>query len=147
MLFTTISALSLLSSLTVASYLEGRQKDSNCSAIHIITARASTEPPGEGILSTLADLIQNSNQGVTRESVQYPATLNNYVSSSTKGTTALTKQLTGYTQSCPNAKVVLLGYSQGAHIIGDTMCGGGEAPGLGPATPPIDAAVGEKGTP
>lgn len=42
-----------------------------------------------------------------------------------------------YTDTCKNAKVVLLGYSQGAQVVGDVMCGGGGAFGLGPSTPPI----------
>lgn len=146
MFYTAIIALCSFSRLISASQLEGRQTANNCSDIHIVTARASTEQPGEGVIGSLAKLIQDNNQGVTRDNVQYPATLKEYASSSSKGTAALTKQLTNYTEACPNSKVVLLGYSQGAHVIGDVMCGGGEAPGLGPSTPPIDAAVGEKGT-
>lgn len=145
MLYTTTFALSLLSCVAASSHSKGQQQANNCSDIHIITARASTEPPGEGIIGTLATLIQNSNQGVTRDSVQYPATFQNYAISSAMGTSQLTKQLTAYTKDCPSVKVVLLGYSQGAHVLGDTMCGGGEARGLGPTTPPIDTAVGEKG--
>lgn len=41
--------------------------------------------------------------------------------------------------SCPEAKIVLLGYSQGAHVIGNTLCGGAFA------EQGIDLRIGDKG--
>jgi len=82
------------------------------SPLHIIAARASTESPGPWVTGSLATLIQNSNPGTDLESVNYPATINNYASSSAQGTAALTAQITAYVNSCPSSKVVLLGYSQ-----------------------------------
>lgn len=123
--------------------LAGRQAD--CSAIHIITARASTEPAGEGIIGGVADGIEESNSGVTREAVDYPAKLFPYASSSEQGTEALTEQLTAYVNNCPESKVFLLGYSQGAHVIGDVLCGGGGVPGIGSESPPISTEIGDKG--
>ena len=37
----------------------------------------------------------------------------------------------------------MLGYSQGAHILLDSLCGGGGEVGLGPETPPIGTAIGD----
>lgn len=120
-----------------------------CSAVHILSGRGSTETVPEGSMETLAALIQSSyspTSAVTRESVTYPATLQNYASSSAQGTKAVTKQLTAYVNRCPDAKIVLLGYSQGAQIILDSLCGGGDpAEGLGPETPPISQTIGNKG--
>src|SRR5262245_61586678 len=66
----------------------------DCAAVHIITARASTEAPGEGILSALVDqIIDQSNQSITRAAVNYPATLNNYASSQAQGVTAMKNML------------------------------------------------------
>jgi acetylxylan esterase len=112
-----------------------------CAAVHIITARASTEAPGEGITGALIDqIIDTSNQSITRASVSYPATLNNYASSSAQGVTALKAQLTSQVQSCPNQKIVLAGYSQGAHVILDVLGGGGGG-SLGATTPPIATSI------
>jgi acetylxylan esterase len=112
-----------------------------CAAVHIITARASTEAPGEGITGALIDqIIATSNQSITRASVSYPATLNNYASSSAQGVTALKAQLTSQVQSCPDQKIVLAGYSQGAHVILDVLGGGGGG-SLGATTPPIAASI------
>ena len=137
---------SIIVDLVLASHhFEKPITAANCSAIHIITARASTEPAGEGVIGSLATLIQNGNQGVTREAVCYPATLSNYASSSSKGTSAMTDQLSTYVSTCPDSKIVLLGYSQGAQVVGDTMCGGGGAPGLGSETPPVNGSLTDKG--
>jgi hypothetical protein len=115
---------------------------SGCAAVSIITARASTEQPGEGITGQLVTAIVNaSNQTVSRASVSYPATLQNYASSSLQGIQALTSQLTTLVQNCPNTKVVLLGYSQGAHVVLDVL-GGGQGGSLGTATAPISSSIG-----
>ena len=139
---TTVTML-LSSSMAAAGPITGRQ--SECSPIHIIAARASTEPAGEGIIGGVADGIVESNSDVSREAVDYPAKLIPYDSSSQEGTEALTEQLTAYTSDCPDSKVVLLGYSQGAHIIGDVLCGGGGVPGIGDESPPISTDIGDKG--
>ena len=61
----------------------------------------------------------------TIEAIDYPATLTDYGSSSAAGTAAMTVALNNVAIECPSTKVVLMGYSQGAHVVGDTMCGGG----------------------
>jgi acetylxylan esterase len=112
-----------------------------CAAVSIITARASTEAAGEGITGALAQAIQrDSNQTVSRASVSYPATLGNYAGSSRQGIDALKAQLTNLVNSCPNTKVVLLGYSQGAHVVGDVL-GGGQGGGLGATTAPVASNI------
>jgi hypothetical protein len=117
------------------------QAATTCAAVHIITARASTEAPGEGITGALVTQIINaSQQTVDRASVDYPATLNNYASSSSQGVAALKQMLTTQVQSCPNQKIVLAGYSQGAHVILDVLGGGGGG-SLGATTPPIAASI------
>lgn len=112
-----------------------------CAAVSIITARASTEAPGEGITGALVTQIVNSSQQtVSRASVDYPATLTNYAQSSLQGINALKAQLTSLVNACPSTKVVLLGYSQGAHVVGDVL-GGGQGGSLGASTPPISSAI------
>lgn len=114
---------------------------SGCAAVAVITARASGEPAGEGITGALVTQIVNtSKQTVSRASVTYPASLSNYLSSSAQGTSALKTQLTNQVQACPNQKIVLLGYSQGAQIVLDALGGGGSGI-LGGATAPVAATV------
>ncbi|PGH13978.1 hypothetical protein AJ80_06118 [Polytolypa hystricis UAMH7299] len=120
------------------------EKRQSCAPVHIITARASTERAGEGIIGSVASNIVRANPGTTRDSVDYPALLFPYASSSSQGVSALTEQLTDFVNQCPDSKVVLLGYSQGAHVIGDTLCGGGGVAGIGSATPPISTEVSDK---
>jgi hypothetical protein len=112
-----------------------------CAQVSIITARASTEAAGEGITGALVTQVVNaSTQTVSRASVNYPATLNNYANSSLQGINALKTQLTNLVNSCPNTKVVLMGYSQGAHVVGDVL-GGGQGGSLGTATAPIASNI------
>jgi cutinase len=46
--------------------------------------------------------------------------------------------------ACPTAKIVLMGYSQGAHVVGDVLAGSGA--GLGRATQPLAAGTAAKVT-
>lgn len=117
------------------------QPATTCVDVAIITARASTEAPGEGITGNLVDqIISTSTQTISRAAVDYPATLTNYASSSLQGINALTTQLTNEVTNCPNEKIVLLGYSQGAHVVLDVI-GGGQGGSLGTATPPISSTI------
>ena len=112
-----------------------------CAQVSIITARASTENAGEGITGALVTQVVNaSTQTVSRAAVSYPATLNNYNNSSLQGINALKTQLTNLVNSCPSTKVVLMGYSQGAHVVADVL-GGGQGGNLGTATPAIAANI------
>lgn len=86
---------------------------SPCADVHIIAARASTEPPGAGIIGALVTQVQQtSTQTVSTVAVNYPATLTNYPSSSAQGTAATKTLLTNQAAACPNQKIVLVGYSQ-----------------------------------
>lgn len=113
----------------------------DCADVHVITARGSTEAPGEGSTGALVTQIVNaSDQTVSRAAVDYPATLTNYANSSARGVSALTTQLTRQVDKCPDQKIVLTGFSQGAHVVLDVLGGGGGGV-LGTATPPISPAV------
>jgi len=93
-----------------------------CAAVHVITARASTEAPGEGIIGAVVDrIVSGSRQTVSREAIVYPATLTNYLNSEGQGVTAMKSRLSAKVSSCPNTKIVLTGYSQGAHVSGDVL--------------------------
>lgn len=113
----------------------------DCADVQVITARGSTEAPGEGSTGALVtQIVKASDQTVSRAAVDYPATLTNYANSSAQGVSALTTQLTRQVAKCPDQKIVLAGFSQGAHVVLDVLGGGGGGV-LGKATPPISASI------
>jgi hypothetical protein len=141
-------AITVVGGLTATSLVALNQagavtaRGADCADVHVITARASTERPGEGVTAALVSRIVNtSDQTVSRAPVDYPATLTNYANSAGRGVAALTTQLTEQVQECPDQKIVLAGYSQGAHVVLDVLGGGGGGV-LGRATAPIDASIG-----
>jgi acetylxylan esterase len=129
---------------TAGSSLQNTTSSTACAPLHIIVVRASTERPSQGIIGTLSNLITTALPSTTVEWIHYPARLMpDYPWSAYNGTMNATKQLTEYVDRCggsngKEATVVLMGYSQGAQVIGDVMCGGGGS-GLGvPGTNPVD---------
>lgn len=89
-----------------------------CTDIRIITARASTESPGEGIIGALASAIQlGTSKSVTRTSVSYPAVLAPYAPSVASGVAAMKADIIAAVDACPSQKIVLLGYSQGGEFL------------------------------
>jgi acetylxylan esterase len=116
---------------------------SGCAAVNIITARASTESPGEGITGSLVTQIVNSSrQTVSREAVSYPATLTNYTSSESAGVANAEQELTTAVRNCPSQKQVLLGYSQGAEVVMDVIAGNAETGGtVGPVSTSVSSHI------
>jgi acetylxylan esterase len=89
-----------------------------CSRVHLLVGRgsgeaaASTGATGMGTTKSLVEDIEKAITGVTHEAIDYPAKLSPYPQSSSAGTNAVVKQTTAYVKRCPNAKIVLMGYSQ-----------------------------------
>ena len=92
-------------------------------AVHLIVARASLEPPGFGVLSNISTRVIEQLPGSNAEAVVYPATLDGYQNSEGQGVAAMTQLVNSYAQACPSSKMVLMGYSQGAQVTADTVCG------------------------
>ncbi|EEP75705.1 predicted protein [Uncinocarpus reesii 1704] len=123
-LLSIIAALALNSVVSSGSPLPKVADD--CAPIHILSARGSNQPQGEGpTLSPLVDAIVGAHPEASRDSIVWPALILPYDVNSHNGTLAATAALTAYVKKCPDSKIVILGYSQGAHIIGDSLCGGG----------------------
>lgn len=95
---------------TPAVKLEERQ--SGCHDVHIFLARGTSEPyPGRQ--SAVVSAICNGISNCGYEDINYPASTNpSYCSSVEAGITGGTSQITAYVNRCPNAKLVLSGYSQ-----------------------------------
>lgn len=120
------------------------QITTNCSTgVHIICTRASTEAPGPGIIGAIANRVAAQIPNSDIVSTEYPALLNPYIDSETAGVTALNKLLNDYTTSCPCSKVVLMGYSQGAQVTADVLCGASET--NFPTTQGVSECVASKG--
>ncbi|TDZ16226.1 Acetylxylan esterase 2 [Colletotrichum orbiculare MAFF 240422] len=125
-----------------ASALVPRQAAGCATGVHMIVARASTERPGPGIIGGVANRVQSQIPGSDMVSVDYPAQLNPYQPSQRAGVTAMTKLVQDYATQCPQSKMVLMGYSQGAHVTADVLCGTSE-PNF-PATQPVAADIADK---
>ncbi|WP_226351078.1 MULTISPECIES: cutinase family protein [unclassified Pseudonocardia] len=98
-----------------------------CPQIETIAVRGSTEAQGGGsIAGPQASSIQSrSAQTVRTHDLVYPASLGNYASSVRQGVSALRSRLAATSAQCPSTRFVLIGYSQGAQVIGDTLAAGG----------------------
>lgn len=59
--------------------------------------------------------------------------LEGYPESAAVGASRLKEILRKHTDACPEQKIVLLGYSQGAQVVGDAIAGGGGGE-MGPIT-------------
>src|ERR1700685_3589759 len=148
----TVSVVAVGASLAVqaAPALAVASSNSPCATVQNIVARASTEAQGPGVIGALSEEIQKGVKAtVSERSVVYPAALTPYEPSVVKGDEAIKKELTEEVEACPSQKIVLLGYSQGAQIVGDVLGGGGgnksvDGAGDGPATPPAAAFATEK---
>ncbi|KAK2770693.1 hypothetical protein FQN53_005383 [Emmonsiellopsis sp. PD_33] len=108
-----------------------------CAPLTILSARGSSESPGEGRLAAIADILTSTHANSVRRALDYPAKIFPYFPSLVDGINALVNLLNSTLTTCPDSKFVLMGYSQGAHVIGDVLCGG-------TLTWPVGEGVGEK---
>jgi acetylxylan esterase len=105
---------------------------SDCRPFHIFITRGSDEPyPGR--LGNLTQEICSSVGGTKEcgfESVEYPAKstawgVDEWCKSASAGAKNGQAQIKAYAEKCPNAKLILLGFSQGAAVTQDMLGGGG----------------------
>ncbi|CAK7203036.1 hypothetical protein SEUCBS139899_005765 [Sporothrix eucalyptigena] len=82
----------------------------------------------------VADKIAAQIPGSIVAGIEYPASdpdpdngpfnLTTYYLSENQGVQATMNQVTAYHAACPNSQIALIGFSQGAQIIADALCGG-----------------------
>lgn len=109
--------------------------------VHIIAARGSQEDAGPGRIGELAQHIISRVPDSDIRSVNYPAKFDDdesYAHSEHQGTLAMTRLVRNYVEMCRHSKVVLLGFSQGAQVVGDVLCG--SSSDMTPKTDPLDAS-------
>ncbi|KAH8890112.1 alpha/beta-hydrolase [Thozetella sp. PMI_491] len=141
---TILASLSLFPLALGAPAPDIEKRQAACQSVHIFLARGTSEPyPGRQSAIVSAACSGLSSCGY--EDITYPADFNTYCSSVYAGVTGGTSQITAYAARCPNAKIILSGYSQGAQVLGDILGGGGGTSsgctqptnvGLNPATSP-----------
>src|SRR6201997_3543922 len=90
-----------------------------CSDVEVVFARGTNEPPGVGgvgqaFVDSLRSKVPGRSVGVY--AVNYPAT-DDFVRSSLAGAGDATTHIQSMVANCPNTKMVLGGYSQGAGVI------------------------------
>lgn len=116
----------------------------SCPNVKVFGARETTAPPGFGSASTVVNLIEQANSGATSESIVYPAAGGNvYAASVTAGVAAVANQTKTFNQMCPESKIVMVGYSQGAQIVDDAFCGGPDGTSLNTTAASISLGVGK----
>ena len=92
---------------------------------------------------TLEGQLQQDGRTITAEAVEYPAIdvpedagvldWADFIGSVDKGTAALGGQYAAFTQRCPDTKVVLAGYSQGAMVVHRNLHALADSPNLAAA--------------
>jgi acetylxylan esterase len=84
-----------------------------CPQVHVFGARETTAPPGFGSAGTLVDLVLRAFPDATSEAIDYPAAGgDDYASSVSDGIIAVVGQLQLFAKLCPDAVIIMHGYSQ-----------------------------------
>lgn len=94
-----------------------------CSDVDVVVARGTGEPGRLGLIvgDPVFSAIQREVSGLTLSShaVDYPASTS--PSSPTTGNRALVNHVTSQAQECPDQRFILVGYSQGANVVGNSL--------------------------
>ncbi|KAH7370206.1 Alpha/Beta hydrolase protein [Rhexocercosporidium sp. MPI-PUGE-AT-0058] len=131
--------------LAVARPVQAIDACSNtCDDVHLFLARGNNEPyPGrqQAIVAATCDGLSSCGY----EDLIYSALYTDLSCQTTyDGTIAGHTQMAAYAAKCPNSKLILAGYSQGAQIVTDILGGGGGLSFNGcnqPSTPALDRAT------
>jgi acetylxylan esterase len=103
------------------------QKQECAKGLHLIVARGSDEDAGVGKIGAVADLVADRIDDSKIVALDYPATVDDpvYLDSVKAGAKQLRDDVRDYIKACPDSKLAVLGYSQGAQVAEDALCAGG----------------------
>lgn len=121
------SILALAAAAVIPSVSAQNGGNTTCAqGLYMIVARGSNEPEGEGRLGPIVDTVLGRIRGSDAIGLDYPATIDDpvYMESVAEGGKAMKSAVEEYHDACPNGRIAVLGYSQGAHISLDALCGG-----------------------
>ncbi|MGH3522693.1 MAG: cutinase family protein [Mycobacterium sp.] len=113
-----------------------------CPDVEVTFARATTEPPGVGgVGQAFVDSLRSQVGGRSVEvyPVNYPAS-DDFAPSASAGASDASAHVQAMAANCPNTKMVLGGYSQGAMVIDLITIAQFPVAGFTPATLPADVA-------
>lgn len=120
-------ALPFVSLLLAASASAQDDNGVTCvDGLYLIVARGTGEPEGTGTMGVLADDVAERVQDSEVVGLDYPATLADpiYIDSLQDGASELKVTIARYSDNCPDGKIAVLGYSQGAQVSLNALCGG-----------------------
>ncbi|KAJ6450112.1 putative acetyl xylan esterase [Mycena sanguinolenta] len=101
-----------------------------CPEVHVFGARETTVASGYGSAASVVSAIQSAFPGTTAEAMNYPACGGqascgdvSYAQSVIDGVAAVASQVNTFNSQCPNAVLVLVGYSQvsGGRVVKSWM--------------------------
>lgn len=105
-----------------------RARSTACEDVHIFLARGWKEdyPGRQGVLVDAICAGTTTTSACGYEDVVFDdSATSSYGPAVYQGATASIAQITAYADACPDAQIVLSGYSEGAHALGDALAGGG----------------------
>ena len=140
----TLGAAALVAGASLIAPAASASADEDCPDIDVIFARGTGEPPGLGdVGQAFVDALSSKvgARSVGSYAVNYPATLN--VLHAAQGANDVTNHMNYMAGNCPNTRMVLGGFSQGAYVM-DIVAGTG-IPSLGFHGAPAPDVAGDVG--
>lgn len=118
-----LAALSLVGGAGVATVSAPSASAAACSDIDVVAARGTFEPGnlglivGDPVYSALQRKLTGRN--LTSYKVNYPADLS--LTSAAQGNADLVNHVNSQAAACPNQRFILVGYSQGANVVDNSI--------------------------
>ncbi|QOV36222.1 cutinase family protein [Streptomyces ferrugineus] len=118
-----LAALALLGGASVATLTAPSASAAACSDIEVVAARGTFEPGtlgfivGDPVYSALQKKL--TGKSLSSYKVNYPADLS--PTSAAQGNADLVNHVNGQASACPNQRFILVGYSQGANVVDNSI--------------------------
>ncbi|MFJ6086744.1 cutinase family protein [Streptomyces sp. NPDC092369] len=142
-----LAALSLVGGAGLATLTAPSASAAACSDIDVVAARGTFEPGtlglivGDPVFSALQKKITGRN--LSNYAVNYPADLS--LTSAAQGNADLVNHVNSQASACPNQRFILVGYSQGANVVDNSIGISSDGAVVGsPIVATIPAAVGPR---
>ncbi|MGW1215935.1 cutinase family protein [Streptomyces sp. NPDC002499] len=142
-----LAALSLVGGAGLATLTAPTASAAACSDIDVVAARGTFEPGtlglivGDPVFSALQKKI--TGKSLSSYAVNYPADLS--LTSAAQGNADLVNHVNAQAAACPNQRFILVGYSQGANVVDNSIGISSDGAVVGsPIVATIPAAVGPR---
>ena len=120
-----LTALATTISLVQPATANNIARQDDCDNVHIFLAKGNneTEP---GRQQKLVDALCSGLDSCNYEDIKFDNRYETvFCRSLEEGAKNGREQLTDYAERCPDSRLIVSGYSQGAHVVGDILGGGG----------------------